>query len=366
MFSASLRAALVALVGTASAVTVAAAPGLSLKVTGPAAVDGVENLQIVTAVTNTGDETLRLLNDPNGVLNPLPADTFTITSPDGARPSFTGVRVKYSPSQAAKSTDPAAFTVLEPGASVSIAHDIASAYNFTTTGHREYTIKAPNSFYAVDANNAVSLVSATTEPHSATLTGGDLVAIRGPGLTGSIRKRANFNGCSEEQQAALTAAALGAYDYATAAWSYLDYYFNNADADSDTPRYSTWFGAPDSDGAARHGTVLSHFERMAGNDFTAFSYDCTCTDPGVFAYVYPEQFGAVYLCGAFWDAPPRGTDSKAGTLVHEASHFTVNGGTKDYAYGQTDAMALAQSNPEEAVMNADSHEYFAENNPSQE
>jgi peptidyl-Lys metalloendopeptidase len=43
----------------------------------------------------------------------------------------------------------------------------------------------------------------------------------------------------------------------------------------------------------------------------------------------------------------------------------VNGATQDYAYGQSSAKSLAKSNPSEAVMNADNHEYFAENNPTQ-
>ncbi|KAG9075865.1 hypothetical protein FRC06_009848 [Ceratobasidium sp. 370] len=59
-------------------------------------------------------------------------------------------------------------------------------------------------------------------------------------------------------------------------------------------------------------------------------------------------------------APPTivraGTDSKAGTIVHEQSHFTVNGGTRDYAYGQSRAKSLAISNAALAIMNADSHE----------
>ena len=54
---------------------------------------------------------------------------------------------------------------------------------------------------------------------------------------------------------------------------------------------------------------------------------------------------------------------QGGTLVHESSHFTQNGGTNDHAYGQTDCKSLAQSDPATAVDNADSHEYFAENNP---
>ena len=43
----------------------------------------------------------------------------------------------------------------------------------------------------------------------------------------------------------------------------------------------------------------------------------------------------------------------------QASHFTANGGTKDFAYGQRAANQLAQSNPDKAVFNADNHEYFA-------
>jgi len=54
---------------------------------------------------------------------------------------------------------------------------------------------------------------------------------------------------------------------------------------------------------------------------------------------------------------------QAGTIIHESSHFNVNGGTRDHAYGQAAARALARSSPNTAVLNADSHEYFAENTP---
>jgi len=54
---------------------------------------------------------------------------------------------------------------------------------------------------------------------------------------------------------------------------------------------------------------------------------------------------------------------QAGTLVHEASHFTQNGGTNDYAYGQANCTDLARDYPDYAVMNADSHEFFVENTP---
>lgn len=76
-----------------------------------------------------------------------------------------------------------------------------------------------------------------------------------------------------------------------------------------------------------------------------------CSD--TYAYVYPDTFGYIYLCGAFWSAPATGTDSKAGTLIHESSHFTKNGGTEDYVYGQSSAKSLASSNPAEATENAE-------------
>jgi peptidyl-Lys metalloendopeptidase len=41
----------------------------------------------------------------------------------------------------------------------------------------------------------------------------------------------------------------------------------------------------------------------------------------------------------------------------------VVAGTDDFAYGQTAAMNLAINNPNNAVQNADNHEYFAENTP---
>jgi hypothetical protein len=71
----------------------------------------------------------------------------------------------------------------------------------------------------------------------------------------------------------------------------------------------------------------------------------------------------IYVCSGFWNAAVTGTDSRAGTLIHEISHFTVVASTEDHVYGPSGAMNLATSNPALAVDNADNHEYFAENTP---
>jgi len=94
MLPPSLFAPLIILV--ASTVTVSAAPGLTVKTSTPnVEVDGLENLKVTTTVINTGGETLKLLNDPRGVLNSFPENTFTITDAAGSRPLFDGAKVHY-------------------------------------------------------------------------------------------------------------------------------------------------------------------------------------------------------------------------------------------------------------------------------
>ncbi|KAI8865992.1 peptidyl-Lys metalloendopeptidase [Ramicandelaber brevisporus] len=166
---------------------------------------------------------------------------------------------------------------------------------------------------------------------------------------------AKFVGCSAEQQQKVDAAATNAQKYATAASKYL-----NGDS-SATPRYTTWFGTYDAD---RHNIVKEHFSKISGNKFAEYTYDCiTCTHTDVYAYVYPTQYGKMYLCPVFWRAPATGTDSQAGTIVAQASLFAANGGTHKYVYGQPACRRLANSSPVQTVMNADSYQYFAENNP---
>ena len=68
----------------------------------------------------------------------------------------------------------------------------------------------------------------------------------------------------------------------------------------------------------------------------------------------------IYICPGFWGLTKTGTDSRAGTLIHEASHFVLNGGTIDDVYGRDASRELARDYPMRAIHNADSYEYFAE------
>ncbi|KAF8633478.1 hypothetical protein AX15_001405 [Amanita polypyramis BW_CC] len=73
--------------------------------------------------------------------------------------------------------------------------------------------------------------------------------------------------------------------------------------------------------------------------------------------------GTIYPCGEFWEAPLKITGSKPVTVIHASSHFTSYGAASDNAYGQPPSQQLTTDNPKKAVMNAGSHEYFAENSP---
>ena len=164
-----------------------------------------------------------------------------------------------------------------------------------------------------------------------------------------------FSSCTEDQQAILLDARAAASNLAADSENYLL-------AGIQGLRYTTWFGVYD---AARYGTATTHFIAISdAMDNAGITFNCKCKQP-YFAYVYPSDPYKIYVCKVFWQVSLTGTDSQAGTLIHEMSHFDVVAATDDYVYGQTGAMELAITNPENAVNNADNHEYFAENTPYQ-
>ncbi len=87
---------------------------------------------------------------------------------------------------------------------------------------------------------------------------------------------------------------------------------------------------------------------------------CDLSDPGyggsIYAYTY-KGMTTNWMCDLFWSALATGTDSKAGTVLHEHSHASAY--TDDITYGQANCRHLAVNNPDKAVQNADSHEYYA-------
>jgi uncharacterized Zn-binding protein involved in type VI secretion len=133
-------------------------------------------------------------------------------------------------------------------------------------------------------------------------------------------------------------------------------------------RCKKWFG--DSDESTRQ--LLKDRVDKVMNKLSSMSpeTDFVPAEPGeedCFAYVYPTRDDKIYLGTDFKYAPATGTDSKAGTLIHEISHYQSTGRTRDVkmadgstAYGHSKCEKLAKEDPEKAKKNADSFEFFVE------
>jgi peptidyl-Lys metalloendopeptidase len=276
-----------------------------------------------------------------GVQAPL----FDVTR-DGLPVGYLGILAKRPP------PGPADVIALAPGAARSsrvelsalYRMDITSAYTIRYRADRlrtrdQQTATAPLAASVwIDGRLPRGMPESSYEPATAALP------------TGS---RLTFSHCSNAQQAGIADSVQAAQAMAQDADAYLQ---ANVLAD----RYANWFGLPDD---ARTATVGRHFGAIRDAFATRpITVDCACTQPW-YAYVYANQPYTIHVCKAFWTAPMTGADSKGGTLVHEMSHFTAVAGTDDWVYGQAAAAALAGSHPERAVDNADSHEYFGENEP---
>ena len=307
-----------------------------------------EDVILHVTISNPNDRSIRILKwltPLDGLESPL----FLITR-NGQPVTYTGKLVKR-----AASTEKDYIT-LAPRESITRDVNLSSYYDLSASGNYEvgYNAQSAELYVKVDGaqfKDADRLSSNTLKLFVEGRANRTLQEIVPEVVTGTN----SFYGCSASQQTALISAREAASTYSANAVSYFA-------ANKQGERYTTWFGAYN---ATRYSAVSSHYLAVqnAVDNANPMAFDCTCSDPGVYAYVYPDSPFEIYLCGAFWSAPTTGTDSKAGTLIHEITHFTVVAGTDDYAYGQTAAKALAISSPSQAVMNADNHEYFAENNP---
>jgi hypothetical protein len=159
-------------------------------------------------------------------------------------------------------------------------------------------------------------------------------------------KDPEFNGGDAAQQAATRQAHADGYDLAVGALAAL----------ANDAQYKEWFGTHT---AQRLETVRDHYTQVRDTmQTTTFTYDLTGSGCGgsVYAYTY-KGTTTVWMCDLFWSAPTVGTDSKAGTVLHELTHAIAY--TDDITYGQTNCRQLAVNNPDRAVRNADNHEYYA-------
>jgi len=310
------------------------------------------NTAVMTVVmTNDSNESIKVLTWKTPFETTLSANIFHVTNGKYDAQYLGRVVKRLHP------TDKDYIT-LQAGETKTIDIDLAKYYSLETKGTYfvSYTgdLKAKGSDQKTVSNmltkNTIPSMQFTYVPATTTQKKTTRNARTSAKLT------PNFNGCTQARIHKLNLAHNAAIVIAQQASTAMNNAFPNTSAD----RYRVWFGAADS---GRQSTVTTHFNNIySALDTKNIAFDCTCTDP-YFAYVYASQPYTIYLCSAFWSANLNGTDSQAGTLVHEMAHFTVIAGTDDYAYGHTAAKNLASTNPNNAIFNSDNHEYFAENVP---
>jgi peptidyl-Lys metalloendopeptidase len=314
----------------------AAKGDLSISLTAPSSVAPAgAAVNVTVTMTNVANHAVRVLRY-NTPVDGLKEDLFRV-SREGTAVAYLGRHYKWAAPQ------PEDFITLDRGQSLVATVDVATAYDFAETG--TYSV----AYGAGDVDNFTAGLTSG-------LTSGLALQVEGRAFTIPGGANLTTTGCSSSRISSLTTAYSSARTMAASALSYL-----TNTTPSGTPRYTTWFGTYSSSGWS---TARSHFTEISAKLSNEVA-DCTCTD-SAYAYVFPTQPYKIYLCNAFWSAPNTGTDSRAGTLIHEMSHFNVVAGTNDNAYGQTACKRLATKSPARALDNADSHEYFAENTPSQQ
>jgi len=255
-------------------------------------------------------------------------------------------------------TEVSDYLTLQPGQTVVENIDLSDFYSFESNGFADLTALSTFTLATAHMNVTPSLDSphATVSVRSNSLT----IYVEGAATKQQTRRAQTLGleylSCSSSRQ---TSVANSIQNSKTM----MDVAVNVLGGDP-TTAYETWFGAVTT---SRYDKVRSNMGNIL-SEFASESYkiDCSCTDD-YYAYVYPsDRSHTVYLCNAFWDAPEEKFqfNSKPGTLIHELSHFYDVGGTDDHAYGQRAVQTLAINNPNRAIDNADSHEYFVESDPS--
>ncbi len=313
-----------------------------------------DGLSITFSLTNNSSQAVHVLKWDTPLENAFNSDMFEVWQSD-TRMSYTGKLVKRGQPKAQD------FISLEPGETVSQGLDVADGYGVYDAG--DYTIMFNSSLTIIKTDN-LPLDNALAVSSDRT----DRVTLKSVAITSHLlvdRFKAfakiapEFSSCSDTQRntldEALSHAETMAEESANALASTSEQQRSNAD------RYGHWFGVYD---ATRYNTVSDHFNKI--HDALAnrqITFDCACDDkePNVVAFIRRIEPYRIHLCDIFWMLNMTDNESMAGSIIHETSHFNETASTDDHAYGRSDVQNLAQRSPSQAIDNADSYQYFAEN-----
>lgn len=311
------------------------------------------------SLTNYGPEPVSFLVWDTPFEQTLSHNVFLVKK---AVEGFPLMEVSQYTGRIVKRAEPSAehYRVIQPGEMIVSEVVLNEYYDISRFGNHLVQFAGDIRYEKVSGlqTRSKSALSSVETLVNAKLMSGTTTVNLAPKLTSRLRPP-TYDSCSVQERADIVEAATIAETLTNTAIN--DLRGLSVSERTSSARYNEWFGAYSE---ARFNKVVSNFNAIdqALEDET-LQFNCDCTESGIFAFVYPAFPYSITLCPSFRSARPDGQDSRAGTIIHELSHFTVVANTDDHVYGQSGAQALALSNPDTAVDNADSYEYFAENSP---
>lgn len=324
------------LFGIALANPIKRAENLEVAVTGPASsVKSIDDLKFTSTVTNTGAEAVKVLKYGT-ILDDLPTRSFKVTK-DGQDVEFKGVKMTID-------LNDDAYTVIQPGQTITTVHDVAQLFDFESAGAGKFSFEALTLFPMAD-ESALTKVQAAAPSVEVEVT--EDVATR------QIVKRSTNVCTSSSQKSYIDAAYAEGRQLASVSVSYI-----NSRGAGDALFRSYW-------GTNSASTVNSVFSRVASGGSSTLN----CNDPfgvcdgNVIAYTLTST-GNIYFCSIFYSEVAntnlcRGTsvasrNVRGGTVLHELTHATS--GTDDVIYGCASDQGLSNS---QKINNADNYNCFS-------
>jgi peptidyl-Lys metalloendopeptidase len=326
-----------------------------LKVIGP------DSLQVSYTLLNESKQDVQVLTWNTPLEGAFNSDYFNVSFDGKKELVSVPYRERHMKRAEAKAED---YILLLAGDSISIDLDISHGYLTERVGYYEIQFDGLIEYFAIPFGvNAYEYQFDSADRIQRSLQSNKVVGYQSLSFDAIEAKLPpTFSSCDAGQQSQIDAALTAAEVMATEAAEAL----NNTTVGqrATAERYTTWFGSFLS---SRYTSVSTHFNAIqdaTANKTLQFSCGSPRCGRTTFAFVYGNSPYEVYLCPEFWRAELTGTNSRAGTIIHELSHFTILGGTDDHQYGQSAAKQLGATDPNKAINNADSHEYFAENTPA--
>lgn len=128
------------------------------------------------------------------------------------------------------------------------------------------------------------------------------------------------------------------------------------------PVYKKWFGVYTPQRGTRVKRVLNNALGAVSCFNFLFYIDVAPRGKDVIAWWQrsndSNQLSGMGFCPAFFKLKHGGMNSRMGTIGHELTH--AYGSTQDHCYGINECLNLAKSNPDFAIDNADSYQFFME------